>query len=48
MTITRRPLMLSSVVAALVLAVGAAGAQPTGKVTVVTSFSKDVTNPFIY
>jgi len=45
MSITRRPLMLSSIAAALVLAVGAAGAQPAGKVTVVTSFSKDVTDP---
>ena len=43
MKITRRPLLLGT--AALALASGTVLAQPAGKVTVVTSFSKDVTDP---
>ena len=45
MTIRRRPVLLSTFAAAAALACGGALAQPAGKVTVVTSFSKDVTNP---
>ena len=42
----RRPLILATAAAVLALASGAALAQaPSGKVTVVTSFSKDVTDP---
>jgi ABC-type Fe3+ transport system substrate-binding protein len=42
---TRRPFLAWPLAAAAALSLGSALAAPTGKVTVVTSFSKDVTNP---
>jgi phosphoglycerate transport regulatory protein PgtC len=45
MNVTRRPVVLSCAAAAMALMAGGIRAQAAGKVTVVTSFSKDVTDP---
>lgn len=45
MNVTRRPVVLSCAAAAMALMASGIRAQAAGKVTVVTSFSKDVTDP---
>src|SRR6187200_2614002 len=42
----RRPALLAILAAAVVESAAAFAQAPSGKVTVVTSFSKDVTDPF--